>query len=99
MLLAQMPNYLPTLLLDYAGSLAAAMVGALLTPVMWQGLALGFFGAGMDGSGISFENDESTGLIRPQTMDDDDGQSSIVCNSRARICDLLFERNGEDMIA
>jgi hypothetical protein len=51
MLLAQMPNYLPTLLLDYAGSLAAAMVGALLTPVMWQGLALGFFGAGMAGAG------------------------------------------------
>jgi hypothetical protein len=50
-LLAQMPNYLPALLLDYAGSLAAAMVGALLTPVMWQGLALGFFGAGMMGAG------------------------------------------------
>lgn len=50
-LLSQMPNYLPTLLLDYAGSLAAAMVGALLTPVMWQGLALAFFGAGMMGAG------------------------------------------------
>jgi hypothetical protein len=51
MLLVQMPNYLPTLLLDYAGSLAAAMVGALLTPVMWQGLALAFFGTGMAGAG------------------------------------------------
>lgn len=50
-LLAQMPNYLPALLLDSAGSLAVAMVEALLSPVMWQGLSLGLFGAGMAGAG------------------------------------------------
>jgi hypothetical protein len=48
------------LLLDYAGSLAAAMVGALLTPVMWQGLALGFFGAGMAGAGYLLKMKEGT---------------------------------------
>jgi hypothetical protein len=50
-LLAQMPKYLPAILSDYAGDLASAMVGALLSPVMWQGLALAFFGAGMVGAG------------------------------------------------
>ncbi|HRQ25146.1 MAG TPA: hypothetical protein PLF42_17090 [Anaerolineales bacterium] len=50
-LLAQMPNYLPGILSDYAGDLASAMVQALLSPVMWQGLALAFFGAGMAGAG------------------------------------------------
>ena len=50
-LLAQMPNYLPAILSDYAGDLAATMVQTLLSPVMWQGLALAFFGAGMTGAG------------------------------------------------
>jgi hypothetical protein len=50
-LLAQMPNFLPGILSDYAGDLASAMVGALLSPVMWQGLALAFLGGGMMGAG------------------------------------------------
>lgn len=50
-LLTQMPNFLPAILSDYAGDLAAAMVGALLRPVMWQGLALAFLGTGMAGAG------------------------------------------------
>lgn len=50
-LLAQMPKFLPAILSDYAGDLASAMVGALFRPVMWQGLALAFFGAGMTGAG------------------------------------------------
>lgn len=50
-LLTQMPNFLPAILSDYAGDLAAAMVQTLLSPVMWQGLALTFLGAGMAGAG------------------------------------------------
>jgi hypothetical protein len=50
-LLAQMPKFLPVIFSDYAGDLAAAMVQTLLSPVMWQGLALAFFGAGMVGAG------------------------------------------------
>lgn len=50
-LLMQMPNFLPAILSDYAGDLAAAMVQTLLSPVMWQGLALAFLGAGMAGAG------------------------------------------------
>jgi hypothetical protein len=50
-LLAQMPKFLPAILSDYAGDLASAMVQTLLSPVLWQGLALAFFGAGMVGAG------------------------------------------------
>jgi hypothetical protein len=50
-LVMQMPDYLPVLLLDYAGDLASAMLQTLLNPVMWQGLALAFFGVGMAGAG------------------------------------------------
>jgi hypothetical protein len=50
-LAAQMPNYLPVLLLDYTGDLASAMVQTLLSPVIWQGLILSFLGAGMVGAG------------------------------------------------
>lgn len=50
-LLSQMPNYLPGILADYAGDLASAMVQTLFSPVMWQGLALVFVGAGMVGAG------------------------------------------------
>ena len=50
-LLAQMPTFLPAILSDYAGDLASAMVQTLLSPVMWQGLALAFFGGGMMGAG------------------------------------------------
>ncbi len=50
-LLAQMPKFLPVILSDYASDLASAMVQTLLSPVMWQGLALAFFGTGMAGAG------------------------------------------------
>jgi hypothetical protein len=48
-LVSQMSAYLPILFLDYAGDLASIMVQTLLSPVMWQGLALAFLGAGMVG--------------------------------------------------
>lgn len=51
LLLAQMPNYLPPILSDYAGDLASAMVQTLFSPVIWQGLALVLLGAGMQGAG------------------------------------------------
>jgi len=47
----QLPVYLPTFLLDFTGDLAAAMVRALLSPVLWQGLALTIIGIGMMGIG------------------------------------------------
>lgn len=46
-LLAQMPNFLPVILFDYAGDLASAMTQTLLSPVMWQGLLLFLLGFGM----------------------------------------------------
>jgi hypothetical protein len=48
-LISRMPIYLPTILLDYAGDLASAMVQALFSPVLWQGLLLVFLGASMAG--------------------------------------------------
>ena len=47
----KLPDYLPTFLLEFTGDFAAAMVRALLTPVAWQGLLLGFLGACMAGVG------------------------------------------------
>lgn len=46
-LVSRMPLYLPTLLLDYANDLASAMVQTLLSPVLWQGLAIVLIGFGM----------------------------------------------------
>ena len=43
----QAADYLPNFLLEFTGDLAAAMVRALLTPVLWQGLALTVLGSGM----------------------------------------------------
>jgi hypothetical protein len=39
-----MPAFLPTVMLDYAGNLASAMVQALLNPVLFQGLVLAVIG-------------------------------------------------------
>lgn len=50
-LASQLPDYLPTFLLDFTGEFAAAMVRALLSPVMWQGLILSVIGGGMAGVG------------------------------------------------
>ncbi|MDO8752945.1 MAG: hypothetical protein Q7J80_03540, partial [Anaerolineales bacterium] len=44
-LASRMPVYLPTLLLDYTSDLASEMVQTLLSPVLWQGLAITFVGA------------------------------------------------------
>lgn len=44
-LVNKIPAYLPVIMLDYAGELAAAMVRQLLKPIMWQGLILVVIGA------------------------------------------------------
>jgi len=46
-LVNRMPAFLPTLLLEYAGDLASAMVQAILTPVLWQGLVIALTGTVM----------------------------------------------------
>ena len=46
-LVARMPIYLPTILLDYASDFASVMVQTLLYPVLWQGLIITFLGLGM----------------------------------------------------
>jgi hypothetical protein len=43
-LVNRMPAFLPTILLDYAGNLASAMVQTLLDPVLFQGLLLALIG-------------------------------------------------------
>jgi hypothetical protein len=43
----RMPSFLPTLLLDSANALAAAMLQALFLPILWQGLGIAFIGFGM----------------------------------------------------
>lgn len=51
LLAARLPNYLPVFLVDLTGDLAAAMVRALLNPVLWQGLILAIIGGGMFAAG------------------------------------------------
>jgi hypothetical protein len=46
-LVSRMPLYLPTILLAFASDLAAAMLKALLRPVLWEGLCIGFVGVVM----------------------------------------------------
>jgi hypothetical protein len=43
-LVTGMPAFLPTVMLDYAGNLASAMVQALLSPVLFQGLIIAVIG-------------------------------------------------------
>ena len=43
-LVNRMPAYLPTIMLDYAGNLASAMMQTLLSPVFWQGLVIALIG-------------------------------------------------------
>lgn len=43
-LVNRMPAFLPTVMLDYAGNLASAMVQALLSPVLFQGLVIALIG-------------------------------------------------------
>ena len=50
-LASQLPDYLPAFLLDFTSEIAAAMVQALLTPVVIQGIILTFIGVGMAGLG------------------------------------------------
>ena len=47
LLASRMPDYLPSFLLDFTGEFAAAMVRALLSPIMWQGLILIIVGGTM----------------------------------------------------
>lgn len=47
MLVNRMPAYLPIVFVDYGSDLASAMLKALLTPVLWQGLLLAALGLGM----------------------------------------------------
>ena len=51
-LVNRMPAFMPTILLDYAGNLASAMVQALLDPVLLQGLILALIGSVMVVGGI-----------------------------------------------
>lgn len=51
MLANRMPTCLPPILLDYGSDLAAAMMKALLTPIIWQGLLLAVLGLGMTVAG------------------------------------------------
>ncbi len=46
-LVNRMSIYLPPILLDYGSDLAAAMLKALLNPILWQGLLLAALGLGM----------------------------------------------------
>jgi hypothetical protein len=46
-LVNRMPAFLPTILLGYASDLASAMLKALLSPVLWQGLGIAIIGFGM----------------------------------------------------
>ncbi len=47
MLVNRMPAYLPAIFLEYGSDLASAMLKALLTPILWQGLLLALLGLGM----------------------------------------------------
>ena len=47
LLILRMSAYLPGVLLKYGSELAAAMIQALLRPVMWQGMAMTLIGLGM----------------------------------------------------
>lgn len=47
----RLPDYLPAYLSDFTGDLASAMVQALLTPVLWQGVVLFLLGLIMAGAG------------------------------------------------
>ena len=47
LLAARLPNYLPVFLVDFTGDFSAAMVRALLNPVLWQGVILAVIGGGM----------------------------------------------------
>ncbi len=47
MLTNRMPTFLPTIFLSQANDLASAMLKALLTPILWQGILLALLGLGM----------------------------------------------------
>lgn len=51
LLAARLPNYLPVFLVDFTGDFSAAMVRALLNPVLWQGVILAVIGGGMFAAG------------------------------------------------
>lgn len=63
LLTKRMPTYLPTILLDYSNDLAAAMVKALLAPILWQGLLLALLGLGMVVAGY-FVKEKSSVAVR-----------------------------------
>jgi len=46
-LVARLPTYVPSILLEFAGDLASAMADALLHPILWQGLIITVIGLGM----------------------------------------------------
>jgi hypothetical protein len=50
-LVNRLPAFLPAILLGYASDLASAMMKALLSPVLWQGLGIALIGFGMAAAG------------------------------------------------
>jgi hypothetical protein len=50
-LVNRMPAFLPVILLSYTSDLASAMLRALLSPVLWQGLGIALIGLGMATTG------------------------------------------------
>lgn len=44
LLTSRLPDYLPSIFLNYASDLAATMLQALITPVLWQGLIMAVIG-------------------------------------------------------
>ncbi len=59
MLVNRMSIYLPSILLDYGSDLAAAMLKALLNPILWQGLLLAVLGLGMAVAGYLVKEQNS----------------------------------------
>ncbi|MFN8383330.1 MAG: hypothetical protein U0V02_15410 [Anaerolineales bacterium] len=58
-LVNRMSIYLPPILLDYSSDLAAAMLKALLTPIIWQGLLLTVLGLTMTVAGYFVKENNS----------------------------------------
>ncbi|MCE9646235.1 MAG: hypothetical protein K8S20_09575 [Chloroflexi bacterium] len=64
-LVNRMPAYLPAILLDYASDLAAAMLNALLRPVLWQGIALTLIGLLMASSSFFIGRNTTPKITSP----------------------------------
>ena len=60
-LLNRIPDYLPTIFLDYASDLAAAMVRAFLNPILWQGLVIALIGVIMVAGSFLIRRNKTSG--------------------------------------